>query len=365
MKVLVITNLCSTYTATLPDRSLYRGLVAKGVDLTVISPYRTPESQELESSEINVLYIPITKKIDLPAILKLRKIIIEEKYDILHLTNSKAITNGLIASWGTGIKIIAYLGSLSIFWHDPSAYMSFLNSRIDKVICVSNATVEHLLKQARRKLTGKTVRIYKGFDPDWIKDFKPVKRESLQIPENAFVICCVANVRKIKGIDYLIKASNYVQDNLPIYFLLIGLGMDSGFIRRLINKTKYSPNFRTIGSTKEVFSYISICDIYIQPSLCEGLGRSITEAMVLSKPVIVTDKGGAKELVVEGESGYIIPVKSAEAIADKINKCFENRHRLPEMGQNSRERIKTNFNPQATIDQTFELYCELVDKKDS
>jgi glycosyltransferase involved in cell wall biosynthesis len=360
MKVLFITNICLSNSATLPERNLIKGLHSKGVDITVVAHYSTPESIDLESAGIKLIYQPIKKKIDIHAIFRLKKLLKEENFDIIHFTYSKAITNGLIATRGSDIKIVGYLGSLSLHWHDPFAYLSFLNSRLDKLICLSDGVEEHVMSQAPERMKNKTIRIYKGYDPEWLKDVKPGNRKELGIPEDAFVVCCVANIRKIKGVDYLIDAANYLPPNLPVWFLLVGDKSDSGSVRRQIRRTSYPHNFITIGYSEDPLSYTSICDLYIQPSVSEGLGRSVIEAMCLRKPVVVTDKGGAKELVKEGINGYVVPVKSAKAIAEKIKQCYENRDRLPAMGEKARERILNDFHPQTTIDSTYKLYQNLL-----
>ncbi|MBA4322443.1 MAG: hypothetical protein C0408_06445, partial [Odoribacter sp.] len=332
-------------------------------DITVIAHWETPESLDLESAGVRVVYQPITKKIDFSAIRRIRSLLKEEKYDILHFTYSKAITNGLIASRGFDIKSVGYLGALSVHWHDPFAYFSFLNSRLDKLICLSDGVEEHVLKQAPGRMRDKTIRIYKGYDPEWLNNVVPGNRKELKIPEDAFVVCCVANIRKIKGVDYLIEAAGLLPGNLHVWFLLVGDKSDSRAVRNRIRRTGKADSFITIGYSKDPLSYTSICDLYIQPSISEGLGRSVIEAMCLRKPVVVTDKGGAKELVKEGINGYVVPVRSASAIAETITVCYENRDKLPAMGEKARERILNDFNPQTTIDSTFDLYTDLLREK--
>lgn len=363
MKVLSITNLCHGYAATLPERSLYRGLASRGVELIVITHYPTPESQELESAGIKIIYLKIDRKFDLNVIRKLRQILKEENVDILHMTFGKALTNGLIASRKTSCRIVAYLGSISLYWHDPFSYVSYLNKRIDKLICLSNGVEEHVLQQAPNRMKGKTVRIYKGYETGWFRNVKPLTRASLNIPENGFIICCVANVRKIKGIPWLIKASDLLPENLPVYFLLIGPGMDSESIKKQVGRSRYSENFRTVGFTNEVLAYTAACDLYVQPSLTEGLGRSVLEAMCLGKPVLVSGTGGVDELVDEGKTGFHITAASAEAIAEKLIYCFENRHLMPSMGEKAKERIETSFNPEQMTDQTFHLFRSIVSRQ--
>jgi L-malate glycosyltransferase len=360
MKVLIITDLCRGNAVTLPERSLFYGLVKKGVDVTLITLWKTPETEEVEARGIPVIYIPMERKFDFKVIRQLREILIAEKFDILYLTFGKAITTGLIAARKIKVKIIGYIGSLSVHWHDPSTYLSFLNCRIDRMVCLSDGVMEHFLKQGGRKLKEKSLRIYKGYDPEWIKVTNPVSRASLNIPEDALVITCAANVRRIKGIPYLIKAADHLPGNLPVYFILVGKDMDSPSLTRLVMKSKYKDNFRVFGFTEDIFSYTSLCDVYIQPSLTEGLGRSIIEAMCLGKPVIVTEKGGSKELVAEGENGYVVEGKSSKAIAAKILTCYENRSSLPKMGEKSKEIIVNNFSPQLMIDQIYDLFCEVM-----
>jgi glycosyltransferase involved in cell wall biosynthesis len=362
MNVLFITNLCLGYSATLPERNLFKGLIEKGVKITAIAHWQTPESLELESYGVKMVYLPITRKIDIAAIRKIRSLIKNDGFDIMHLTYGKAITNGLIASSGLAIKIVAYLGSLSLYWHDPFSYLSFFNRRISKLICLSDGVRDHVLEQAPGRMKDKTLRIYKGYNPSWLKEVKPADRKSFGLPSDAFIICCVANVRKVKGVLYLIKAADFLAENLPVYFLLVGKRTNSSFIAKMIKKTKYSRNFITIGYSTEPLSYTAVCDLYIQPSLSEGLGRSVIEAMCLGKPVIVTDKGGAKELVNEGINGFVIPVKSSQSIAETIMKCYNIRGSLPEFGEKARQRILDDFSPEVMIDQTYRLYTGLINK---
>jgi glycosyltransferase involved in cell wall biosynthesis len=316
----------------------------------------------VEATGVKVHYLKMTKKIDFDIIRELRTIILREKFDILFLTFGKAITNSLLATWGIDIRIVAYIGSLNVHWHDPFAYLSFLNRRIEKLICLSDGVLEHMLKQSKT-LRGKALRIYKGYDPEWIKITNPIKRADLDIPDDAFVICCFAIVRKVKGIPYLIKAASYLPEGLPVYFVLVGRDMDSAPILRLVSRSKYKNNFRVFGFKNDIFSYTALCDLYVQPSVAEGLGRSIIEAMCLSKPVIVTEKGGSKELVTDGINGYVVPAKSSEAIAGKIELCYRNRDNLKKMGEMSLKRIREDFSPGKMIDQTYTVFEEVLKTK--
>jgi L-malate glycosyltransferase len=362
MKVLVITNLGMGSSVTLPERKLFQGLKSKGVEITVLTqpPF---DLADKELNGIKVVTQAISKKLDLEAIRRIRNLLKNEEFDILHCMYGKAITNGLIASRGLNVKTVGYLGSLSCYWHDPFSWMTFLNPGLDKLICVSDGVKNHVLKQIQAGSADKVVRIYKGSDPEWFKDVIPVNRNELGIPGDAFVVCCVANIRKTKGVKWLINAANYLPENLPIRFLLVGHKTNSPAIRKMISKTKYPVNFITTGHSQIPASYMSICDLYIQPSICEGFPKTVVEAMCLGKPVVVTDRGGAKELVKEGVTGYVVSPGSPQAIAEILVKCFKNRDLLPEMGRKGMERIRNEFNHLVTVEETYKLYLELTAEK--
>lgn len=363
MKILVISDLSGGYSITLPERHLYKGLAEKGAELTIISHWPTPETHEMENSGLKVIYLPIIRKIDLRVVKELRRIIIQGGYDILYITYGKALTNCLLAVRNLKVKIVGYIGSLNIHWHDPTAYLSFLNRRIDRMVCLSNAVKEHFVRQRGESFRDKCVVIYKGYNPEWINVTRKLVRADLSIPDDSLIVCCIANVRRIKGIPYLIKSADYLPLNLPVYFVLIGKGMDAPGLMKLIRKSSYRDNFRVFGFTRDVFPYTDLCDLYIQPSITEGLGRSIIEAMCLRKPVIVTDSGGASDLVDNGVNGFIVPVKSPAAIAEKILWCFENRDKLKGMGQKSLDKVRDILDPNNTVELTYSLFKEVLAEK--
>ena len=335
------------------------GLVDKGVELTIMTFKENDLTRSLEEKGLKFIYHHPAKKISFKSISIIRKTLKEGNYDILHLYNGKALTNALFASWNIPVKIIAYYGSMKLYWHDITAYISYLNPRIKKIICISDAVRDHVRKQLPPKSREKAIRIYKGYSHDWTKKIKPVSRDELGIPDDAFVIGCVAGVRRIKGVPLLIKALNHIPSGLPVYIILIGYKIDHPDHMKLIEKSRYKDNFRVLGRKPDATVFIASCDIYVQPSLSEGLGRAIIEAMLLEIPPVVTDIGGAKELIISGESGMTIKARSVEQIAGAISELIKEKDSLKEKGRKARQRIIERFNVRNSIDQTFDLYKDV------
>lgn len=361
LKVLFISDLNQSGAMTQPERMMLLGFRQAGIDLTVVTHHQSEETIELENNGITFYYQNLQKKISFPAIKNLRRLIREGKFDILHVTFGKAATNALIASRGIKIKTIAYYGSLSLHWYDPSAYLGFLNHHIDHYICVSHAVAEHVKRQLPASRKGNITIIPRGFDTQWIRSLKPVSRTELNIPEEAFVVCCVAIVRKVKGICFLVKAIKKLPENLPLYFLLVGDGTDSPKIKRAMSHTPYAKNIRLIGRVHHAPGYIAACDLYVQPSINEGLGRALAEAMSLGKIVVATDGGGTKELISDHIDGIILPAKSPSAIADTIVYCLNNREILQPLREKAKGKIENNFPINRVITDTLNLYYKITD----
>jgi len=345
---------------TQPERMMLLGLKNAGIELTVVTHHPCEETLELEDNGVEFYYQNLQKKISLTAIRNLRKLIREKQFDILHVTFGKAATNALIASRGFKIRVVAYYGSLSLHWYDPSAYLGFLNHNIDHYICVSQAVAAHVKKQLLPYRKNNITIIPRGFDTKWIRGLKPVSRAELNIPEEAFVVCCVAIVRKVKGICFLIKAIKRLPENLPVYFLLVGDNTDSPKIRRACSHTKYSDNIRLIGRVNHAPGYIAACDLYIQPSINEGLGRALAEAMSLGKMVVATDGGGTKELILNNIEGIIVKAKSPSAIADTIFYCLNNKEACYPLGEKAKEKVENNFPVSKVVDDTLGLYYRIT-----
>jgi len=360
LRVLFISDFNVSPAMTQSERMMLLGLKSSGVDLTVVTHYPNEETLELEASGICFYYLNLQKKISLNAIIKLRRLLKEKKFDILHFTFGKAATNALIASRGVKIKIIAYYGSMSLHWYDPSAYLGFLNYRIDHFICVSHAVAQHVSRQLSGHKKDCVTVIPRGFDVQWLRTLVPINRKELNIPEDAFIVCSVAIVRRVKGMPFLIKATQKLPPGLPVYFLLVGDDTDSCKIRREVSSSPYKENFRLIGKVPFAPVYIAACDLYIQPSLHEGLGRALAEAMSLGKIVVATEGGGTNELITKDIDGFILPIKSPDAIAGIITSALNNRESIRLMGEKAKLKVETEFPIADSIEKTYRLYCEIT-----
>ena len=133
-----------------------------------------------------------------------------------------------------------------------------------------------------------------------------------------------------KGLMYLIQAwgmLNYPDSRL----ILAGLGTEDlePFIQQITDKG----NFVLLGRVPDVADVYNTCSVYVQPSVSEGFGLEILEAMSYSRPVIASEGAGASELIEDGVTGFVVPIRNAGAIAKQIEWFKSNQDKIPEMGQ--------------------------------
>lgn len=361
IKSLVISNYNKTRANKRAESEMLIGLVERGVEITIMTYSRNEFTDFLESKGINFIFHHPRKKISFKSISIIHRVVSEGGFDIVHLFNGKAVTNAVLAVRQLNTKVIAYYGSMKIYWHDPTAYLSYLNPQVDRIICISDAVKQQVQNQLPRWRKNRAIRIYKGYTYDWTDNVNPIDRADIDVPEDAFLIACVAGDRRIKGVPKLIKAISLLPDGLPVYIVLIGTGTDHPRHMDLIKNSKYLDRFRVLGLKPDASPYIAASDLYVQPSLSEGLGRAIIESMLLEKPTIVTSYGGSKELINKGQNGFVVKSGSVVELSDAIYKAYQERDALPEMGIRARQNIIENFGIKETIDQTYKLYIDLVE----
>jgi glycosyltransferase involved in cell wall biosynthesis len=283
--------------------------------------------------------------------------------DILHLFNNKAVSNGIIASFDLPIKIIAYRGIVAnVSFFNPMSWMTYLNPRINRIICVADAVRKYFLKMRLlwyQVPRNKPVTIYKGHSLDWY-EAKPADLAEFGIPENAFIVGCTANMRPRKGIHVLIESAEYLPKDLPIHFLLVG-HMNSPKLRKKIKKSKYKKQIHLAGFRNDAPQLQAACNTVVLPALRrEGLPKVIIEAMAYGVTPIVTNSGGSPELIEEMTSGLIVPPGDAKAIADAILSLFNDPALCDNLGRSARKRIASHFKIEDTVLQTERLYKKLL-----
>lgn len=361
LKILFVGNYAIPAHNIRPEAEMIIGLKQRGHAIEVMTRRDCYYAERMAQAGIPIHDHLPARKFSLRSIFHLRKVLRDGAFDIVHLFNNKAIVAGVFAARGLPVKVVAYRGQTgNISRFDPAAYLTLLNPRVDRIVCVADAVRHSLEKEVRDP--SMLLTIYKGHDLAWYEGIQPADMAGFGIPHDAFVVTCVANNRPRKGVPVLIRAAQEIPTIANIHFLLIGGGMDSDEMRRLVDRSPVKDRLHLLGHQESVLPIVAASNATVLPSLRrEGLAKTVIESMALAVPPIVTDTGGNAELVADGVSGLVVQPGSSEQLAAAIVKLHANPEMARTMGQAAKNRIGTHFNILDSIDAHERLYESLVD----
>jgi glycosyltransferase involved in cell wall biosynthesis len=204
--------------------------------------------------------------------------------------------------------------------------------------------------------------LYHGVDPASVRAWADSDgvREELEIPVDAPVVGTVANFRREKGHGILLNAAVHVRRAFPeVRFVLVGHGPLESRTRRLCRDLGLDRSVVFTGARHDAPRLAAAFDVFALPSLKEGLGIAVIEAMTLGRPVVVTRVGGLKELVEDGKQGLVVEPGNPEAFADAIIRLIRDtalRQRLGEAGR----LVAARFDIRNAVRRHEEVYTELL-----
>jgi glycosyltransferase involved in cell wall biosynthesis len=337
----------------------------QGIDIKVLTWPDTFQHQMLEDAGVPTIPYVLRGKISREGIGVIRRELMQKRYDVLHMLDKRGTMNGLWASKGIDVRLIAYRGIIgNISYWDPQSWLYLLNPRLERIICVCEAIRQYLLglgMPGLRLRRDVPVTVHKGHNPDW---YSPPFENLGQfgIPDGTFVVACTARGVPRKGVPVLLEAINRLPPGLDMHFLLAGTAMDNPLHQRLVSENQYRDNIHLHGFLKRMPWIIPNCHISVLPSLRrEGLPRAIIEAMIGGAVPIVTNSGGSPELVEDGKSGFVVPPGEWQPIRDRILELYNDRELHATMSEAAKARIRQDFTVEKTARETIAVYRELVD----
>lgn len=158
--------------------------------------------------------------------------------------------------------------------------------------------------------------------------------------DKRFVILCTGELNANKNQITVIRAIKQLVESYPeILLLLAGNGPKENELRKAISEMDLENNVKMLGYHTDLEKYVNACDLVVSASYREGLPLNIMEAMICGKAVIASSNRGHRELVDEGETGYLLEASDASAIAKKIELLLENSRTRNEIGQNAIQKV--------------------------
>ena len=301
--------------------------------------------------------ILITKvKFSPNAIIKLVRLIKTRNVKIIHSHYSKATIIGFFASKIAGIPLIETNHlfppmplsdkKLQLYARIGAFFLRFTNKTI---------AVSHKIKQSLKEagVPENTIDVIaNGIDIDECLVVKSNERilirRELGLKENNIVIGGVGRLTEQKGFEYLLKAAKIVTlKHKNSRFIIAGDGLLRGQLNKYIQKYKLEDYVKLLGFRKDILRILSAMDIFVMPSIDEGLPIAMLEAMAVGVPVIVSAVGEIPRVIINGENGILIEPKNSDELANKINFLIENEKNQRDITDNGLKIVKTKYSNEA------------------
>jgi glycosyltransferase involved in cell wall biosynthesis len=175
------------------------------------------------------------------------------------------------------------------------------------------------------------------------------------------VIGTVARLFELKGYEYFIPAAAQIADkHSDVKFLIVGNGLLREKLEKQIKELGLTENFIFAGliPPSEVYKYIAQMDILAHLSLREGLPRAVVQALASGKPAIGFNLDGTPEVIINDESGYILPPMDIDGVANAAIELLNNPAKAKEMGINGRNIVKEKFDWQYMVNELLNDYTD-------
>jgi glycosyltransferase involved in cell wall biosynthesis len=319
----------------------------------------TPADGELFRQSLpGVRKIPLSVRndLDIRGVPALRRLIRQERYDIVHLHTKRA--HALSLWLPRGERRTKYIVTRRMDYPEPKNYYTryLYNRRVDGVVAISRSVLDCLLEAGVNRHSIRL--IYSGIDPllfrGLLSDNQPANDPA--------VIAMLAVLEERKGHRFLLDAARVLKDRgRRIRYVFAGDGSHKIQLQRMVQTLGLRDEVSFVGFIKDVPKFLSSIDVLVLPSLFEGLGVAALEAMAAGKPVVATRVGGLAESIIDGETGFLVPPQDGIALADSIEKLVANPSMARAMGLKGAARVQSNFTIEQMASQNETYYYALLD----
>jgi len=300
------------------------------------------------------------------AALALRKLIRTEKVDIVQTYfETSNLWGGLVAKL-SGALLLSSRRDMGILRKAKYAPAYRIVNRVsDRVLAVSEEVKKFCVDEDHIDPQKISV-VYNGVD------FKQIAAEDPQ--EKPFattdwagashIVTCVANIRRVKGIDVLIRTAHRVCRELPnAVFVIAGSLYERDYaeeMQSMIRSLGLEKNVKLLGFIGDPVPLLKMSDAFCLLSRSEGFCNALLEAMACGVPSVVTRVGGNPEAISDGENGFLVPVEDDAAAAEKLLALLRDPEQGARIGERGRESVQTRFSADVMIQKLVGVYRELL-----
>ena len=322
-------------------------------------------ARRLEAQGIPAHSLDIVAKPGLAEIRKLVRIIDHQRPDLVHALMYQAIQLCRIAKrrCETPFRLVS---SPRVSYRTRAGWTLFVDRLLkgadDLLIAECKASADYLVKRLGYP-PAKVRVVYNGVDiAQWpvSKIERQQKRLELRLESKDILAGTAGRLDAQKGHSVLIDAVHRLRDRLPIRCVILGDGPSRAALQAQIHRLNLEKHVWLLGESDDMVAWLSAMDLFVLPSLWEGLPNSLLEAMALGLPAVASGVDGVPEVVLEGHNGLLVPPKNPAALAEALSRLASDAALRSRLGETARKTVTERFGLIPMIEGYQKAYFDIL-----
>ncbi len=294
--------------------------------------------------------------------IRLYLIVNKNNVQIIYANTFKSAIFGLLVNFITNTKLICHVRDNA----QPSILKNIMIKNSNALISIS----EHIQRQFPSDLKSNYL-IYGGIDIEkWnnVERIKAEVMENLDLNSSSIIIACIGQLTRWKNQADFIHVANVISAKYHnIHFLIVGddlSGREKRYkneLLKLVENLNLEDKIHFLGQREDLKEVMNSIDILVHPAIDEPFGRVLIEAMALEKPIVAYNCGGPAEIIIDGETGFLVEPYNFQKMAEKTIKLIEDEKICIKMGKAGRQRVVDKFNINRYVKEMEAIFDSLIE----
>jgi len=301
----------------------------------------------------------------IPGVLSLAGLIRKNRVDIVHV-NGHVYLQGPLAAKFSGAKLIWHLNDTRTHKLIRILLLPFLHLLANKIAVAAQAVNQRYFGNGT--FAEKNILLYPPVDTTRFHPAYNVKgiRNDLGLEEQNRIIGTIGNINPCKGYEFFFPAAKLIKEDFPkARFLVVGKELDTQRkywqrLHAMIKELQIEDDIILTGYRADIPELLNVVDVFVLASVFEAAPIVILEAMACARPIVATRVGGIPEMVIDGETGILVPSKDPRAISEAVLYLLNHPKEAKEMGLKGRQHVIDHFNLAICAKKHEEIYKAVI-----
>jgi glycosyltransferase involved in cell wall biosynthesis len=333
------------------------GLHARGHQVVLVA-HPDGELRKRATGHVEVVPLAPHGEIDLKAAWQLSRLLRRARPDVVHAHDPHGVAVAALAlSIGSPEPRPPLVAARRVDFHiRGNAFSRWKYRQVACFVAASHAIAVMLVEDGIER--DRVVVIHEGIDIDRVQQARTATiHAEFYLPAGAPVVGNIAALVAHKGQRHLVDAAALVRRHVPdAHFLILGEGELRATLERQVKDLHLERHVLLPGFRTDVLSLLKAFDVFVMSSVTEGLGTSLLDAMAAARPIVATRAGGMPEVVADGETGLLVPIRDPDHLAAAIVQMLKDPALRSRFGQAGLDRVRAEFSVARMVDATVALY---------